>query len=256
MALFHKVLASIGIGNAKVDTKLEKASYTAGEIMSGVVEVTGGTVEQQIDSIYLSVMTTYTREMDDKKVTDQTAVFKRKLNEPFTIGADEKREFQFDLELPHETPVTLGKTRIWVETGLDIKQAVDPGDTDYIEVRATPIAEAVLNTVRSLGFRLREVECQQASRLVRGKYPFVQEFEFVPVSGSYKGKLDELEVTFLTQSKDEVTILLQVDKKARGLGGLLSEAMGTDEKNVRLRVNKVDLPTLESKLNRSISQFS
>ncbi|OLN23171.1 sporulation protein SpoOM [Domibacillus antri] len=256
MALFNKVLASIGIGSAKVDTKLEKTVYTAGEIMRGVVEVKGGNIEQQIDSIYLSVMTTYVRETDDKKVTDHAAVFKRKLNEPFTIGAGETREFPIDLELPHETPITQGKTRVWVETGLDIKQAVDPGDKDYIEVRATPIAEAVLEAVRSLGFRLREVECQQPSRHARGKYPFVQEFEFVPVSGDYKGKLDELEVTFIEQAAHEVTLLMQVDRRARGLGGFLSEAMGTDETNVRLRIGKHDLPAIESKLNETISRFA
>ncbi|WP_353642702.1 sporulation protein [Bacillus sp. 37MA] len=252
MALFNKVLASIGIGNAQVDTKLEKSAYTAGQLMRGVVWVKGGNVEQHIDSIYLTVYATYVRETDDKKVTDQAAVLKRKLNEPFTIGAGETREIPLELELPYDTPITQGKTRVWVETGLDIKQAVDPGDKDYIEVRATPIGEAVLDAVRTLGFRLREVECQH----VRGqKYPFVQEFEFVPVSGTYKGKLDELEVTFLEQSVNEATILLQVDKRARGLGGFLSEAMGMDETNVHLRVSKSDLNSLESKLNATISRF-
>lgn len=253
MALFNKVLATVGIGNAKVDTKLEKSSYTAGQVMRGVVEVKGGNVEQAIDSIYLKVMTTYVREQDDRKVVDQAAVFKQKLNEPFQIRAGETREFPLELQLPHETPVTQGRTRVWIETGLDIKQAVDPGDKDYIQVQAAPIAEAVLDAVRALGFRLREVECQQANI---SKYPFVQEFEFVPVSGAFKGKLDELEITFLNQSADEVEVLLQVDKRARGIGGFFSEALGTDETNVRLRISKGDLASLQTKLNETISRFS
>ncbi len=253
MALFNKVLATIGIGNAKVDTKLEKANYQAGDIMHGVVEVKGGNVAQEIDSIYVSVMTTYVKEVDDRKVLDEAAVVKEKLNEPFTIGPGETREFPLQLQLPHETPVTQGKTRVWVATGLDIKQAVDPADKDFIEVRPTEVAGAVLDAVRALGFRLREVECK-AARIT--KYPFVQEFEFVPVSGNYKGKLDELEVSFLTQSGQEAGLLLQVDRRASGLGGLLSEALGTDETNVRIQVQKQDLDFIQTKLNETISRFA
>ncbi|WP_046173649.1 sporulation protein [Domibacillus indicus] len=253
MALFNKALASIGIGNAKVDTKLEKARYTAGEMMRGIVEVKGGNVEQQVDSIYVSVMTTYERETDDRKVTDEAVVIKEKLNEPFTIQAGEVREFPLEMTLPHETPVTQGKTRVWVATGLDIKQAVDPSDKDYIDVQPTVIAEEVLDAVRSLGFRLREVECQHA-RLTR--YPFVQEFEFIPVTGAYAGRLDELEVTFLEQSKDEVNVLLQVDRRARGLGGFLSEAMGTDETNVRLRIKRTELSGVRTRIDETIRRFA
>lgn len=253
MALFNKALASIGIGNAKVDTKLEKARYTAGNVMRGVVEVKGGNVAQEVASIYVAVMTTYERETDDRKVTDEAVVIKEKLNEPFTIGAGETREFPLQMTLPHETPITQGKTRVWVATGLDIKQAVDPSDKDYIEVQPTVIAEEVLDAVRGLGFRLREVECQHA-RLT--SYPFVQEFEFVPVTGAYAGKLDELEVTFLQQSEEEANILLQVDKRARGLSGFFSEAMGTDETNVRLRVKRSELSGLRSKLDETIRRFA
>ena len=32
---FHKALASIGIGSATVDTRLEKETYHAGEVMQG-----------------------------------------------------------------------------------------------------------------------------------------------------------------------------------------------------------------------------
>lgn len=41
MSFFNKMLASIGIGGAKVDTKLEKSAYTAGETIRGQVEIYG-----------------------------------------------------------------------------------------------------------------------------------------------------------------------------------------------------------------------
>lgn len=77
MSLFNKALASIGIGAATVDTKLEKATYRAGKVMHGEIMVRGGHVEQQIDAIYVSVHTTYLREANDKKYTDVAAIQKK-----------------------------------------------------------------------------------------------------------------------------------------------------------------------------------
>ncbi len=55
MSIFNKMLASVGIGSATVDTKLEKSRYTAGEIIRGNVEVTGGNTAQDVDCIYLTL---------------------------------------------------------------------------------------------------------------------------------------------------------------------------------------------------------
>ncbi|WP_255367914.1 sporulation protein [Psychrobacillus sp. OK032] len=43
-------MASFGVGGAKVDTKLEKSVYVAGEMMRSEVEVYGGNIDQQVDS--------------------------------------------------------------------------------------------------------------------------------------------------------------------------------------------------------------
>lgn len=255
MSFFGKVLASVGIGGAKVETKLEKSTYVAGETMSGEVEVHGGNIAQQIDSIYLNANTTYIRESNDKKYTAVASVKKYKVHEPFTIGANETKVIPFAMELPVETPVTLGNTRVWVSTGLDIKNAVDPTDKDYIEVRPTRLAAQILEAVEQLGFRLRKAECEQASRRLRTTYPFVQEFEFIPTSNLYRGRLDELEIVFLSQTKQSADILMQVDRKARGLGSFLSEAFEMDESHIRLSITTQDLPNLNEKLKQIISKY-
>ncbi|KZR60166.1 sporulation protein [Pseudobacillus badius] len=256
MSFFNKILASIGIGGAKVDTKLEKSEYTAGEVIRGQVEIVGGSTEQQIDSIYLTVYTTFTREADDRKYTDHAAVKKHKLNEPFKIGANEKKSIPFSMELPTDTPITYGNTRVWVATGLDIKNAADPGDKDYIEVRPTRLAAAVLEEVGQLGFRLREVECEQAPRWSGSRFPFVQEFEFVPISGPFRGKLDELEIIFLAQSNEKAELLFQVDRKARGLGGLFAEALEMDETHIKLIVDSAEIPNLRERLRQTIAKYA
>ncbi|MNH31651.1 Sporulation-control protein spo0M [compost metagenome] len=69
--------------------------------------------------------------------------------------------------------------------------------------------------------------------------PFVQEFEFVPVS-QFRGQLDELEIIFYPDDNG-VELLLQIDRKSRGLAGLFSEAMDTDERFVSMRFDRSQL---------------
>ncbi|MFF3100191.1 sporulation protein [Viridibacillus arvi] len=255
MSFFNKVLASFGVGGAKVDTKLEKVEYVAGETMRGEVEVYGGNIEQQIDSIYLTVNTTYIRESDDKKYTDNAAVKQYKITSPFTIGVNETKVIPFEISLPADTPITYGNTQVWVSTGLDIKNSVDPTDKDFIAIRPTRLVAQILETINQLGFKLRKVECEQASSKIRSSYPFVQEFEFIPTNGVYRGKLDELEILFLSQTDQSAEILMQVDRKARGFGDFLAEALEMDESHIRLSITVQDLPNLQVKLKQIISNY-
>ncbi|MFD2680556.1 sporulation protein [Bacillus seohaeanensis] len=256
MSMFNKVFASIGIGAASVDTKLEKSNFQAGETVNGIVEVTGGNVEQKIDSIYLTLFTTYIRESDDKKYTDYAPIQKVRISEPFSIKEKEVKQLPFSFRIPLETPVTYGNTRVWIATGLDIKNAMDPKDKDYIEIAPAELPDKVLKTIQDLGFRIRKVDCEQAPRRYRGKYPFVQEFEFVPTNSTYKRNLDELEVVFFNQSETSVDLLIEVDRRARGLGGFLAEALEMDESMVRVTVTKSDIPSLSQKLQEVIHRFS
>lgn len=256
MSFFNKMLASIGVGGAKVDTKLEKSEYIAGETIRGQVEVKGGNVQQRIDSIYLTLYTTYTREMDDTKYTDRAALYTHKLNEPFTIRAKEEKVIPFALTVPMETPLTYGHTRVWIATSLDIKSAPDPTDKDYIEIRPARIPAAVLKEMQGMGFRLREAECEQAPKRFRGRYPFVQEFEFIPVGGPFAGKLDEVEIIFLSQAAESANLLIQVDRKARGFGGFLEEMLEMDETYVKITIYSSDLSRLNEKLKSLIDKHS
>ncbi|MCG3083307.1 sporulation protein [Anoxybacillus sp. LAT_35] len=256
MGLFNKVLASIGIGAAKVDTKLHESHLLLGESVTGVVEVTGGNIEQQIDDIYLSLCATYTKEVDDRKVTKQAIIEKWKIAQSFKIRAGEKKEFPFSFSLPLDTPITVGKTRVWLHTGLDIKNAVDPTDEDYIRVQPTRVMDAVFQVMENLGFRLKEAECKEAAYHVRKRLPFVQEFEFVPVSGEFRGKLDEVEIIFFPHALDECELLIQVDRRARGLAGLFAEALDLDETFIRVTIREQHMHTLQTDLASLIRRYA
>ncbi|MGG3561419.1 sporulation protein [Neobacillus rhizosphaerae] len=256
MSFFDKVFASVGIGAASVDTKLEKDTYMPGETVQGVVEIKGGKVEQQIDEIYLSLNTTYLKESDDRKYNVTATIDRFRLTTPFTIRSNERKEIPFTFQLPYDTPLSIGRSKVWVTTGLDIKGGVDPSDKDYLKVIPNQLMTAVFNAVDNLGFRIREADCEEAPRRLRGRLPFVQEFEFVPTSGLFRGKLDELEVVFLSSGNGTLDLMFQVDRRAKGLSGLFSEAMGMDETNVRLSVSNADLPNLQQKIQSVIQRYS
>lgn len=256
MSFFNKVFASVGIGSAAVDTKLERDTYMPGETVKGVVEIKGGKVEQQVDEIYLTLNTTYIKESDDKKYTVTAAIERFRLTTPFVIRANEKKDIPFTFQLPFDTPLSIGRSKIWVTTGLDIKGGVDPSDKDYLKVVPNPLMSEVLNAIDNLGFRIREADCEEAPRRLRGRLPFVQEFEFVPTSGLFRGRLDELEVVFFPSGNDSLDIMLQVDRRAKGLSGLFSEAIGADETNVRLSVSNADIPNLQQKIQSVIQRYA
>ncbi|MFJ8260974.1 sporulation protein [Rummeliibacillus sp. NPDC094406] len=256
MSLLHKALASFGIGAAKVDTKIEQSVFTVGQIVQGEVHIHGGNVNQHIDAIFLNVYTSYIHESNDLKHIEHASITQVKVTEPFTIQASEERVIPFSFTLPIDCPVTMGKTNVWIKTSLAISNAINPKDEDYIEVQPTPLVADILDEITNLGFRLREVECEKASYKLRNHYPFVQEFEFVPTGGSFRGKLDELEIIFTAQAIDSVELLMQVDRKARGLSGLLSEALEMDESYVRFTINQHDIPNLRGTLQKLISKFA
>ncbi|HSO56759.1 MAG TPA: sporulation protein [Paenisporosarcina sp.] len=256
MSFFKKVLASVGVGNAKVDTKLHDSTFKVGEMISGVAEVVGGNTSQSIEAIYIKVYTTYEREANDKKYTDSIAIYSHKITEPFIVEQQEKKEFPFSFALPLNTPVTMGKTRVWLQTGLDIKNAIDPSDKDMIEIRPNAFIQAGLTAAQNLGLKLRKVDCEEAPRAYRGTTKFVQEFEFVASSGPFRGKFDEIEFTFIAKGLDQVELLIQVDRRVRGVGSLFSEALNMDESYIRLSLSNKDLLTLESTLHQEIARYA
>lgn len=233
MSVFKKLLASIGIGAAKVDTRLDDDSLRPGEMLNGEVHITGGDVSQQIDDIYLYVATQYKQEVNDSTVTKECVLVKYRLSKGFNLQPKQAKVIPFSFQLPSETPLTVRHQPVYLRTGLDISTAIDPKDTDYIQVQPPPLMQRVLDVLEHLGFQLYKVDCEYHPHS-GSRYPFVQEFEFRPV-GKYQSHLDELEVIFSLNSNG-LEVFLELDKRARGFGSFLSEAFDMDERYVRLQV--------------------
>ncbi|UOR13053.1 sporulation protein [Halobacillus amylolyticus] len=252
--MFKKLMARAGIGAAKVDTQLEKLEFQPGETVAGKVVVQGGEVEQEIEQITIFLMTEALREVDDKKVKETVKLEQYRVSGEFVIAAKETKEIPFSIDIPTHTPATLNRLPLWFETGLDIPMALDAEDRDYIKVSVHPHIDTVLQAVeRELGFRLKKVEMEHSRR-----HGYVQEFEFLP-GGEFRGYLDELELIFFLDHQG-LRVLLQVDRKARGLGGLFAEALEMDETNIQLYFSKEDLQsgsaTVARELGRTIREHA
>ncbi|THF74133.1 sporulation protein [Cohnella fermenti] len=243
MSMFKRMLASAGIGAAKVDLVLDTDTVTAGDTIGGVVRIEGGRVEQQVDDVYAYVMTRYLKPSGGSVVEADAALTKILLAEGFTVEAERVYEFPVSFRLPLDTPVTLDRIPVWIQTGLDIKEAIDPKDQDYLQVKPHPYAAAVLEAASRLGLLLRKVSNEYDSSCNNALgVAFVQQFEFVPTS-AFQGELDELELVFRLD-EDGASLLLQIDRKARGLAGWLAEVAGADpdrDRFILLRIGREEL---------------
>ncbi|MFC7165389.1 sporulation protein [Halospeciosus flavus] len=213
--MFDKVLASVKIGAATVDTRLDQDTVQPGETLSTQVVVDGGEVDQDIRGIELELETK--REHGD--VTETYALTSERVAESFTIEEGEQRVFEVDLQIPYETPITTinakrGRSpKVWIDTDLEIDRAIDTDDTDYLSVEPTAPVQAMLDAVENAGNYLKEVTVDN-DRISVGdetaNYPVDQEFVFKPQNGDYK----EVEIHFLP--RDTATyVLVEFDYRMR-----------------------------------------
>lgn len=238
MSFLNRMMASVGIGSARVDTRLASAQVRAGDEVEGVVLIQGGSLSQQIESISLHVMTQYLREVDDRRVRENAVIGRFPVTQPFTVGAGGSREFPFRFTLPEGTPATMGQSQVWLKTGVDIAMAVDPTDNDALQVLPHRHAQPIHDAMAALGFRLRKVDTEYSRRL-GGGLPFVQEFEYVPTT-QFRGRFDEVELVTFPHAGG-VDLLLEVDRRARGLMGFFESAYDLDERHLRVQFGREHL---------------
>lgn len=252
MSIFNKMLAKVGIGAAEIDTLLEQSSYVPGEEVRGLIKVRGGQVDQQIDRIYVHLQTRYIRELNERIVRENYTIAKFNVSGPILLASGEELEFPFAFALPLETPLTMYDQPVWLNTGLDIQVALDPCDQDSIEVRPHPYMQAIFEAAQSLGFRYRSSTCEYQPQYGRG-VPFAQEFEFLP-GPAFAHHMKELELIFYLRY-DGLDLLIELDRKSRGLGGLFERVLDMDERHAILTFSAMDLEQRPAVVAQRIETF-
>lgn len=248
MSFLKKTLASFGIGSAKVDSVLQQEVLYPGQPVKFTIHVYGGSSAQNIDNIELKLCCRYIEEVAENRDKPDSH---RKRKEPrtyvladwslpyaFTIQPGETRDFDVELDVPWNTPITIGDAKVWLETGLDIAMALDPTDKDILTVRPDPLMDGIFSELEEQGLRLRQVECEAAKGF---KLPFVQEFEFVPTTGPFHGRWRELEIIAY---RDEASLQMwfDIDRHQRGVSGMLSSFLGLSELKRHMTIESDESP--------------
>ncbi len=184
MGFARRLLTSIGVGAATVDTKLETEEVYPGDEIRGVVELKGGSA-QEIDAINLEVQTDYKREAGDTTVRETATIERFSVASAITVEPQTQEQIPFSFRLPYDTPLTIGRSAVWIRTALDVKMAMDPSDRDPITVRPDATMRTILDAAEQLGFVLREAENEELPYHHRRRLSFAQEFEFVARSGEF-----------------------------------------------------------------------
>ncbi|WP_428771923.1 sporulation protein [Vibrio sp.] len=243
MSFFKKTLASFGIGSAKVDSVLKQEVLYPGQKVTVTIHVYGGSSAQAIDNIDLKLCCRYVKEVPAdndarhdqgpmKRVHQTYALADWSLPYAFTIQPGEQRDFDIELDVPWNTPVTIGDAKVWLDTSLDIAMALDPSDKDILTVRPDPLMDGILTALEEQGLRIRQVECEAVDGFA---LPFVQEFEFVPVDGPYHGRWRELELVAY-RSDTELQLWFEIDRHSRGAKGMLASLLGMGELKRQLTI--------------------
>lgn len=234
MGILNKIMATVGIGNVIVDTVIETPTICAGEEVSGYVTIKGGKVPQKIEDIYLYVMTKVEKENNNIKFIGKEKVQKVVIPVGQAVSKGDSLKLPFKFILNKQTPFSTMKTPVWIHTGLDIKNVLDPKDNDSLRVNAGPYLQAVLDAFERLDlviYRVVNVEDFYDSSL-----PFLQQIEFRP-TGSYKYELNYIKVMYVLHEAN-LELIMYVSKNAKDLD--------LEDKKIRFYIEYNALKSMDS----------
>ncbi len=243
--MFNKLLSSIGIGGTKVDTILDNETLQAGEAVTGRVFIKGGNADQEIKRLMIYTMA--------QLGEDTFTVCETHIADNVRVRAKDELEIDFEYVLPPDTPPTFEYCQHWLHTDADMKRASDSSDRDYIEVLPHSAAQNIFEALHELGFELEKIGLEEAHPQMQSYLPLVQELEFIPRSGIFAGRVDEVEVILLPR-EEYIDVFMEVDRKA----GMFNEWMDNDERKVHFQLGDevFNRPQLLDMLQNTIAEYA
>ncbi len=222
--MFDKFLSKVGVGAAKVDTVLHQSSVIRGGHLQGEIRMTGGKVSQDVKRVYLELYTQYSYENDQGHLSTSTCVLHAMdIDEEFSLLANEEVVYDFELEVPFETPISFGKTKVQLKTGLDVDWAFDPKDKDLIEILPDPATENILAAAEALGFEHSNESGACIEMDNPAGTPFVQNFSLIGQQGLGR-EIEVLELLILA-SEGEAQVQVEIEKRNQGFGAHSAERL-------------------------------
>lgn len=221
--MFKKLLVGMGIGAAKVDFEIHQHRVEVGGIISGTVRICGGSIDQQVDEAYIKLVVTSSFAYEEQVRSIKQEIGAIKVADKLLVRANSPEIIiPVRFKLPYNIPISSGRTKYYFETGLDVKNAIDPKDVDVIIITPNVYMQMIFDALYSLGFRDKPMSGDYNGRC--------QKFEYRPTRFMAR-KLDELEV-YLTAEEDRINVLMEIDKKTRGYFGKIADELDLNERHV------------------------
>jgi sporulation-control protein len=236
-----RLLSSIGIGAATVDTILPQDDVRPGEDVDLTVEIAGGDAAQRIDGLYFTL---HAAADGGEWVVDRYEV-----DGSFTIQPGETRTETVSVTVPLWTPVTRGDVRVWLETGVDIDWAVDPSDSDDVTVVPNEFVAALFDACGDLGFRFVSTTVAETPWL--DDRPFAQRIVLSP-GERYEQAVSSVVVTTIPRA-DDLRLYIEVQTRDE-----VAVAAGQDfnEQEVSVTVTYANPEMIARRISSTIDQFT
>lgn len=236
-----RLLSSIGIGAATVDTILPQADVQPGERVDLTVELVGGDSAQHIDGLYFTLKAAADG--------DEWVVDRYEFSGSFTIRPEETRTEGLSITVPPWTPVTRDDTRVWLETGVDIDWAVDPTDSDDVTVVPNEFVAALFDACDDLGFSFASASITETPWL--DDRPFAQRLVFSP-DERFEQDVSTLVLTTIPR-EDDLRLYIEVQQRDE-----VAAAVGQDfnEQELSVTVTYANPEMIARRIRSTIDQFT
>jgi sporulation-control protein len=217
--MFKKVLASIGIGAAKVDTVLHTEHLQPGQKFSAEVIVQAGDVEQDISGLELVLMTKVKVESEEGDYFIDHILDKWLIIDKRTLTPGEELRIPFEARLHSETPITeisqgLNQSLVWIATGLNIDFALDAKDKDPVYVYPNEAVKALMSAMKKLGYKLVKSDVEKGylnTTNFSSSSGCYQELEYKPTGLKVFGPR-EVELSFVPEAL-KTHVLIEIDRR-------------------------------------------
>lgn len=151
--MFEKILSSIGIGSAKVNTVLLGPQIERGQEIKGEVHIFGGKVEQKIADIYIHIDAIFYKDDDTTDFRDiNEPILEIKITDPVTVKPHEEKVVPFTFFLPYYTPITFRHQKVTIQTEIDLN-FINHLEEHHDFVVTDPWIDDILKDFNDLGFK-------------------------------------------------------------------------------------------------------
>jgi sporulation-control protein len=241
--VFKRMLGALGVGGPSVDTVLSQPGVHPGGMLTGQVNVVGGSTGVEIEHITLSLVTRMEVEGSGDGYGGTGEFHRIAVSGPLHLAAGQPIALPFELSVPWEAPITTAYATqlpgmvMGVRTEVAIARAVDKGDLEPVQIHPLPVQQRILDAFTQLGFVFRAAGLEYGQVLgVHQALPFYQEIEYFPAQ-RYAHSISQLELTFVANPHG-AEVILEFDKR----GGMFS---GGHDITGRHTVTHTDADTLD-----------